>query len=284
MQKNKRPPPKKKGTFLFKKKITFFKKQISKTKLANRMEHVSMIECALLLLLCACTIYFIPVVICTMRSNINRIPFACARYCTIFANLLFVRFLIESATIILFRKWTVFESISLFYLTSLLIFKWKLLRLWEQQSYNVYPRSFVAFELQYGFFDSFELTFFLLSNVTYMLICLFAIVFLKSTQSETDDYFESLIFTFVQNLIPPFVCFSKLIYITKDDRRFFCHPVYVHASEKEAQCVICLLAFEKKEMLQQLRCKHLFHPNCINIWLQHSNLCPLCRRSIDDFF
>ncbi|CAN4093321.1 unnamed protein product [Withania somnifera] len=47
------------------------------------------------------------------------------------------------------------------------------------------------------------------------------------------------------------------------------------------RCVVCLNEFKEEEMLRLLaKCSHAFHLDCIDIWLQNSASCPLCRTSI----
>ncbi|ONK59262.1 uncharacterized protein A4U43_C08F4640 [Asparagus officinalis] len=42
------------------------------------------------------------------------------------------------------------------------------------------------------------------------------------------------------------------------------------------QCVICRLDYEDGDSLVSLSCKHLYHPECINQWLQINKVCPIC--------
>jgi len=51
------------------------------------------------------------------------------------------------------------------------------------------------------------------------------------------------------------------------------------------QCAVCLAEFGESEMLRLLpKCKHGFHIDCIDKWLEIHSTCPLCRRkvTIDD--
>mmetsp|Transcript_68019 Transcript_68019/g.178356 ORF Transcript_68019/g.178356 Transcript_68019/m.178356 type:complete len:214 (-) Transcript_68019:7-648(-) len=42
-------------------------------------------------------------------------------------------------------------------------------------------------------------------------------------------------------------------------------------------CTVCLHAFEHREGVVSLKCKHFFHHECISKWLlEHGRLCPLC--------
>lgn len=46
-------------------------------------------------------------------------------------------------------------------------------------------------------------------------------------------------------------------------------------------CVVCLSEFEEGERLRQLpRCSHVFHIDCIDVWLQNNVKCPICRLDI----
>jgi len=46
------------------------------------------------------------------------------------------------------------------------------------------------------------------------------------------------------------------------------------------QCSICLDVYDDTTLLQQLPCQHIFHKECVDMWLQRSRLCPMCKRSI----
>lgn len=47
----------------------------------------------------------------------------------------------------------------------------------------------------------------------------------------------------------------------------------------EEMCSICLVEFEKEDVVSQLsRCRHVFHMQCIERWLERNHFtCPLCR-------
>lgn len=48
-------------------------------------------------------------------------------------------------------------------------------------------------------------------------------------------------------------------------------------------CVICLETIQEEEGLNKtLECGHMFHADCIDMWLEQKKECPVCRVSIDD--
>ncbi|KAI3468215.1 hypothetical protein Pfo_024878 [Paulownia fortunei] len=53
-------------------------------------------------------------------------------------------------------------------------------------------------------------------------------------------------------------------------------------SKEGLECAVCLSRFEETEILRLLpRCRHAFHMNCIDKWLENHSSCPLCRYKID---
>lgn len=47
------------------------------------------------------------------------------------------------------------------------------------------------------------------------------------------------------------------------------------------ECAVCLSEFEEDETIRIIPiCSHLFHIDCIDIWLQNNPNCPLCRTTI----
>lgn len=46
------------------------------------------------------------------------------------------------------------------------------------------------------------------------------------------------------------------------------------------RCVICMINFEKEEEVRCLKCKHLFHVDCIDEWLAKEKKCPVCKQEV----
>ena len=53
-----------------------------------------------------------------------------------------------------------------------------------------------------------------------------------------------------------------------------------YSKNKEKKCSICLIKYQKPDILKEFPCKHIYHKNCILKWLDKSNICPLCKYDI----
>eukprot|EP01018_Ginkgo_biloba_P002549 Gb_13077 [translate_table: standard] len=48
------------------------------------------------------------------------------------------------------------------------------------------------------------------------------------------------------------------------------------------ECAVCLSRFEETEILRLLpKCKHAFHVDCVDTWLDAHSTCPLCRHKVE---
>ncbi|GAA0152519.1 ubiquitin-protein ligase [Lithospermum erythrorhizon] len=58
-------------------------------------------------------------------------------------------------------------------------------------------------------------------------------------------------------------------------------PQFVYRSDERLrvlECVICLCVFENEEIGRKLpKCEHVFHVECIDMWLHSHTTCPTCR-------
>ncbi|KAJ1349814.1 hypothetical protein KIN20_005467 [Parelaphostrongylus tenuis] len=50
--------------------------------------------------------------------------------------------------------------------------------------------------------------------------------------------------------------------------------------EKATQCTTCFEDFKKGELVVELLCRHIFHPQCVVPWLQQRPSCPICRQEV----
>jgi hypothetical protein len=51
-------------------------------------------------------------------------------------------------------------------------------------------------------------------------------------------------------------------------------------NNSETACAICLESLAPKDHIVRLLCKHMFHDQCVDAWVQTKNECPLCRAMI----
>lgn len=54
------------------------------------------------------------------------------------------------------------------------------------------------------------------------------------------------------------------------------------ADKKEKKCCICLADFCDEEDVTSIKCKHLFHKNCIKEWSTYNITCPVCRTNLKE--
>jgi len=53
--------------------------------------------------------------------------------------------------------------------------------------------------------------------------------------------------------------------------------------QRHDDCSICLVEFNINDEIQRLQCAHIFHPQCIRVWLAKHRDCPLCKQKFDNF-
>ncbi|EPS65626.1 hypothetical protein M569_09152, partial [Genlisea aurea] len=66
-------------------------------------------------------------------------------------------------------------------------------------------------------------------------------------------------------------------------------PSFVYSTVQEyrkekygLECAICLVEFDGSDFLRLLTiCSHVFHQECIDLWLETHKSCPVCRRNLE---
>lgn len=57
--------------------------------------------------------------------------------------------------------------------------------------------------------------------------------------------------------------------------------VAMRRRETAPECAVCLSEFSGDESVRDLKCKHVFHKDCLDKWmLQCRSTCPLCRTKV----
>ncbi|TVU22853.1 hypothetical protein EJB05_32574, partial [Eragrostis curvula] len=53
-------------------------------------------------------------------------------------------------------------------------------------------------------------------------------------------------------------------------------------SSAQAECAVCLCVLDEGQMVRELpACKHVFHKECVDVWLASRASCPICRRKAE---
>ena len=53
------------------------------------------------------------------------------------------------------------------------------------------------------------------------------------------------------------------------------------SNPEAARCMVCLYDYAISDAVKTLPCFHMFHPDCIQQWLEKSKMCPLCKTSVE---
>ena len=100
-------------------------------------------------------------------------------------------------------------------------------------------------------------------------------------EDEDDDLFQdtqAMMFIDIFNTQPQ-QCEDEKEKIIRN-LPFFEYQKFANAKEYNENCVICREEFIEKEFLMYLPCFHLYHKDCILIWLGKNDICPFCKNSI----
>ncbi|XP_061344019.1 RING-H2 finger protein ATL57-like [Gastrolobium bilobum] len=95
---------------------------------------------------------------------------------------------------------------------------------------------------------------------TYMLIEL--ILFIRYLKSDTHPITTTQYLNFIEEKNPT-ICYTRRL------------------KPEQIECRVCLSEFEEGEKVRNLNCKHTFHKDCLDKWLQqYCATCPLCRNKV----
>ena len=57
--------------------------------------------------------------------------------------------------------------------------------------------------------------------------------------------------------------------------------IYKNLYSETPSCTVCMENFEDEDIVRLLDgCEHIFHINCIDIWMETNVKCPVCRNDI----
>ena len=54
----------------------------------------------------------------------------------------------------------------------------------------------------------------------------------------------------------------------------------IKEEEAHLDCCICLANFDKEAQVTELNCKHIFHTECLEKWMETKTICPFCREEV----
>ena len=52
--------------------------------------------------------------------------------------------------------------------------------------------------------------------------------------------------------------------------------------DEKDMCLICQFNYQQNDSVRRLRCSHMFHQECVDPWLLERDICPVCRKPIDE--
>ncbi len=107
--------------------------------------------------------------------------------------------------------------------------------------------------------------------------------FIREFQDKVDWYFISSHQKLSENFIMEFqhkVNWNRVLYfqILSESFKQKIRTAYEIISNTEEECSICLS--ESDYQFIKTRCNHIFHKECIDVWLNQHNSCPFCRQTV----
>ena len=112
---------------------------------------------------------------------------------------------------------------------------------------------------------------------------------ITDTDEIYDDYDYIFIpFTFVMSIFTMYsLCclfdrYKKLRIKKNNINLDSLNTIIICTELQDNICSICLDDFKNEEIINKLKCNHIFHRDCLGTWLNDNNdSCPLCRAIIN---
>lgn len=119
------------------------------------------------------------------------------------------------------------------------------------------------------------------------------VMIITYSHQDTIPIFNSLVFKnkTILFLIHPIPCLFEflilmivLLILKQLNHKFKLYKYEEYANifngnNLEVECIICKESFENDTIVKMLRCRHIFHTNCIDQWFKVKKTCPLCNIS-----
>lgn len=109
-------------------------------------------------------------------------------------------------------------------------------------------------------------------------------IFGRMMQAAMMEVFEEQLEDYITNeVIRRSLDESKEIERTKPPINFTAQR-YDTLSKKQqetTECSICLVEYEKADMVSITKCNHIFHNKCIEEWSHYKHDCPVCRKDLE---
>ncbi|XP_058114513.1 E3 ubiquitin-protein ligase ATL42-like [Magnolia sinica] len=118
-------------------------------------------------------------------------------------------------------------------------------------------------------------------SIFFSLTCIL-LMYAKFCHTTTSDLFNRGVDPHHQlGLLQPRSRFSGIDKTVIESLPFFTFSS-LKGSKEGLECSVCLSKFEDTEILRLLpKCKHAFHINCVDQWLESHSSCPLCRCKVN---
>ncbi|KAL7144041.1 hypothetical protein ABFS83_08G232000 [Erythranthe nasuta] len=110
--------------------------------------------------------------------------------------------------------------------------------------------------------------------------------FLNHAFTTTMAFFSILLLELAIFIVGPARTVTRQSTTTEQFLKIVDHKVpasrYTSTGVEPTECRVCLSVYEEGDEVRKLKCKHTYHKDCLDTWLQqhHSATCPLCRQVV----